>query len=87
MVARHSFSAVVRDLHAVLPKQSANNLSVHIAFGCLLHLANEKVCLCSPSYVTQLNVNQRITLMSVPSQFGMQKNTEDDRHPGSDHPQ
>ena len=32
-------------------------------------------------------VNQIIMLMSVPSQFGMKRTTDDNKYPGSDHPQ
>ncbi|KFQ40746.1 Condensin complex subunit 2, partial [Mesitornis unicolor] len=36
------FSGITTDLHHRLPSVMAKNLSVHIAFVCLLHLANEK---------------------------------------------
>ena len=41
----HSFHEMVKILPSKLPKQLAENLSVPIAFVCLLHLANEKVCI------------------------------------------
>ncbi|KAM6395517.1 condensin complex subunit 2 [Rhynochetos jubatus] len=36
------FSSVTKELHHRLPSVMANNLSVPLAFACLLHLANEK---------------------------------------------
>ena len=40
----HSFQEMVKTLPNKLSKHMAENLSVPIAFVCLLHLANEKVC-------------------------------------------
>lgn len=40
--SKHSFKMVVKELPKKISKTMANNLSVPIAFVCLLHLANEK---------------------------------------------
>ena len=45
MSGAHSFHEMVKHLPDRLSKQMAENLSVPIAFVCLLHLANEKVCI------------------------------------------
>ncbi|KAG8539391.1 hypothetical protein GDO81_020975, partial [Engystomops pustulosus] len=37
-----NFSNITRDLQKRLPTSMAQNLSVPLAFACLLHLANEK---------------------------------------------
>ena len=39
-----SFASLLSELPKRVSGQTAENLSVPIAFVCLLHLANEKVC-------------------------------------------
>ena len=43
---RLSFSSMCSDLPSKLTAEMKRNISVPIAFVCLLHLANEKVCSC-----------------------------------------
>ena len=41
-----NFSALCSDLPSQLTSEMKKNISVPICFVCLLHLANEKVCVC-----------------------------------------
>ena len=43
VVGDHSFATMVHQLPETISKNMARNLSVPIAFVCLLHLANERV--------------------------------------------
>ena len=54
MTSAHSFHEMVKHLPDRLSKQMAENLSVPIAFVCLLHLANEKVCIVILAFIAGL---------------------------------
>ena len=51
VAGKHSFVHMVTELPEKISQNMCNNLSVPIAFVCLLHLANEKV-----SYPAKFNV-------------------------------
>ena len=59
----HSFQGLVQVLPKQITRNMADNLSVPIAFVCLLHLANEKVCCrfsnCSPCSKNSRTPTQR----------------------------